>query len=53
MSQRTCDACGKSKSVDGGRTCETGHFICKDCVWSGIVFVSDKKSCPLCRKPLR
>jgi len=33
MPRRTCDACGKEKDVSGGKTCERGHFICKDCVW--------------------
>jgi hypothetical protein len=53
MSQRTCDACGKAKDVSGGRTCEKGHFICKDCVYSGVIFISERQACPLCKKPLR
>ena len=56
MSQRTCDSCGKAKDVSGGKTCEKGHFICKDCVWKGTGggFVGGgKTSCPLCSKPLR
>jgi len=53
MAQRTCDACGKMKDIGGGRTCVNSHFICKDCVYSGVIFVSDKKSCPICKKPLR
>jgi len=51
-----CDSCGKEKDVKGGRTCENGHFICKDCVWAGVGFMgfgSDLKYCPLCKKPLR
>jgi hypothetical protein len=50
MSQRKriCDNCGKEKDVEGGRTCENGHFICKDCVWAGVGFLgfgSDLKYC--------
>jgi hypothetical protein len=51
MSERVCDSCGKKKDVAGGKTCESGHFICKGCVWSS--FWSAKTSCPLCQKPLR
>ncbi len=55
MAERTCDVCGKQKDVSGGRTCETDHFLCKDCVWSapGLIGRTDRKSCPLCGKPLR
>src|SRR4051812_29329998 len=35
MSQRVCDECGKTKEVSGGKTCENGHFVCKDCLWEG------------------
>jgi hypothetical protein len=55
MAQRVCDSCGKDKPVEGGRTCESGHFICKECVWAGSGFLSqnDKKYCPVCKKKLR
>lgn len=53
MSVRNCDACGKKKETQGGRTCEKGHFVCKDCVYSGIILISEKKYCPLCKKSLR
>jgi hypothetical protein len=53
MSQRTCDACGKERDVSGGKTCAKAHFICRDCVYSGIVIISEKAYCPLCKKPLK
>lgn len=56
MADRTCDSCGKSKNVSGGRTCERGHFICRDCVWAGTgggFFGDGKKQCPLDNRPLR
>ncbi len=54
MSQRICDQCGKMKEVKGGRTCETGHFICKEDVWKSAGFFSGPmKHCPVCGKPLR
>lgn len=53
MAQRTCDVCGKTRDVQGGKTCEKGHFVCKDCVYGGGFFPSEKKSCPICQKPLR
>ena len=55
MSKRTCDSCGKDKQLKGGKTCGSGHFICKECVWSspGILGPSQKKRCPLCDKPLK
>ena len=52
MAKRICDRCGKEKEVQGGRTCENGHFICQECVGVGI-FSDGIKQCPLCRKPLR
>lgn len=48
MPKRICSACGKEKDVRGGKECENGHFICKQCVWSGL-----SKECPLCGKHLR
>jgi hypothetical protein len=54
MSKRICDADGKEEDVQGGKTCENGHFICKKHVWSGpMLFPSEEKYCPLCKKPLR
>lgn len=53
MPERICDSCGKKRSVQGGKTCERGHFICKSCVYSGVILISEKKACPVCRKPLR
>lgn len=57
MPKRICDSCGKEKDISGGRTCENGHFLCRDCVYgSGIdvlIFGTTKKICPLCKKPLR
>ena len=53
MAERICDACGKKRDVSGGKTCEKGHFICKDCVYSGVVIIDEKKYCPICKKPLR
>ncbi len=52
MPSRTCDACGKDKDVSGGKTCETGHFVCSSCVYGGILGPT-RSSCPLCSKPLR
>lgn len=53
MAKRICDVCGKDKDVSGGKTCEKGHFICKDDVYSGVIFISEKAHCPICKKPLR
>lgn len=53
MPRRTCDSCGKDKDVSGGKTCKNGHFICRGCVYSGVVFISEKQSCPICDKRLR
>jgi hypothetical protein len=53
MAERRCDVCGHKKSMEGGKTCDKGHFICKDCVYSGVIFISSKKHCPLDRTPLR
>jgi len=52
MSRRICDSCGKEKDLSGGKTCQSGHFICRDCVYSGF-FNPSKSSCPICGKPLR
>jgi hypothetical protein len=47
MPKRLCDVCGKDKDVAGGKTCQKGHFICKTCVYSGVIIISEKKYCPL------
>lgn len=54
MARRICAKCGKEKDVEGGRVCEKGHFICRSCVWegSGLLFTFEKRTCPLCKKPL-
>jgi hypothetical protein len=54
--KRICDACGKRKTIRGGKTCDRGHFICKSCVWKsrGLFFAPiERESCPLCDKPLK
>lgn len=54
MSSRTCDSCGEKKNLEGGKTCETGHFVCKECVCKPAgIFSSAMKYCPLCKKTLR
>jgi hypothetical protein len=54
MPQRICDHCGKMKDLGGGKTCENGHFFCKDCVVHSTVFTTTvMKQCPLDKKPLR
>lgn len=50
---RICDACGKKKSVEGGKVCEHGHFICKEDLYSGVIFISVLKQCPLDATRLR
>jgi len=55
MAKRVCANCGSEKDVAGGKTCENGHFICKDCVWDGTghgFFGDGKKYCPLDKKRL-
>ncbi|MDD3427852.1 MAG: hypothetical protein PHR42_02795 [Caldisericia bacterium] len=56
MAERICDCCGKKKDVEGGKTCENGHFICKSCVYELIGFLGIgpvRTTCPICHKPLR
>lgn len=53
MAERVCDVDGKKEHIEGGRTCESGHFICKKHVYSGVIVIHEKKSCPICKKPLR
>jgi len=53
---RRCDKCGKEKEVSGGKTCENGHFICREDVWAGTfsgLLGDSRKACPLCGKTLR
>jgi hypothetical protein len=45
--QRTCDVCGETKDLHGGKTCEKGHFVCKTCVGSSGMFSSAKTKCPI------
>lgn len=50
MPKRICSTCGNLKDVRGGKICETGHFICRDCIW---VRFFELKICPLCKKPMK
>jgi rubrerythrin len=52
MAKRVCDACGKSKDISEGKTCENGHFICKSCRYTGV-WANDRKDCPLCKTKLK
>ena len=45
MAKRICAKCGKEHDVQGGKTCEKGHFICKYCAY-------DHHHCPLCGKKM-
>jgi len=52
--KRICDACGENKDIHDGKTCESGHFICKSCKWiSGLIGRDIRKKCPVCDEPLR
>lgn len=52
--KRVCDACGKEKEIEGGKTCENGHFICSSDKWMEKVIGRDlRKKCPICDSPLR
>ena len=53
MAKRVCAVCGKDKNVEGGKTCENEHFVCKDSVYDGVIFISQRAHCPLDKKPLR
>ncbi len=54
MSERVCDKCGKKKKVEGAKTCQNSHFICKSCVQETIgLFSGSRTQCPLCKKALR
>ncbi len=51
MAERICDHCGNKRSVSGGKTCDSGHFVCSSCIYKSIgVFSSGMKECPLCKK---
>ncbi|MDI6847006.1 MAG: hypothetical protein QMD23_02600 [Candidatus Bathyarchaeia archaeon] len=52
MGKRTCANCGKEKDVSGGKECQNGHFICRECAGGGFL-VPSRRECPLCGKPLR
>ena len=48
MPSRKCDADGKVRDMQGGKVCEkNGHFICKECIYSGFVIISERSTCPL------
>jgi hypothetical protein len=54
MPKRICDVDGKEENIEGGKTCENGHFICKKHAYtSGLLGPSKRKVCPICKKPLR
>lgn len=50
MAKRVCDKCGKNKDLDGGKTCEKGHFFCLGCqrAFGGV-----GSKCLLCKTPLK
>jgi rubrerythrin len=43
----------RDKEVGGGKTCEKAYFICKECVYNGVIFISGRTTCPICKNPLR
>lgn len=45
MPKRICDVCGKNKDVEGGKTCEKGHFVCRA--------DSGRTKCPICKTKLK
>lgn len=52
MRERVCDSCGEQKKLEGGKTCDKGHFICYQC--RGVsVFSNGKTRCPICKGKLR
>lgn len=55
MSKRICVKCGKEKELKGGKICEKGHFVCKECTYEswGLIFSDTLKKCPVCEKPLK
>lgn len=52
MAERICDVCGKKKKLEGGKTCEKGHFVCYSCRDVGV-FSSGRTTCPICKKKLK
>lgn len=54
MSKRSCASCGKEKELKGGRVCEKGHFVCRECVYKGsdFLFTHEKSKCPICKTKL-
>ncbi|MCF8070689.1 MAG: hypothetical protein K9L30_19070 [Desulfobacterales bacterium] len=52
MADRICDACGKRKKLEGGKTCDKGHFICYSCRDGGSLFGARTK-CLLCKTKLK
>jgi hypothetical protein len=54
MAQRSCDVCGKQKDLEGGKTCENGHFVCKQCInKSAGIFSKPLDRCPLDKSKLK
>ncbi len=53
MPKRACAVDGKEKDIKGGMICENDHFICKEHLYSGVILISKREYCPLCKKPLR
>jgi hypothetical protein len=47
--------CGKTKDLQGGKTCDNGHFVCKHCVHKndGMFGSNLLKSCPIDKTPLK
>lgn len=53
MPKRICDVDGKERDIEGGKTCEKGHFICREHKYTGDIFTSERKRCPICGTALR
>ena len=51
--KRICDACGKEKELQYGKTCSSGHFICSSCRGYTNMLSIPRKTCPICKKDLR
>jgi hypothetical protein len=39
--------------MEGCKICQKGHFICKSCIYSGVIIISEKKYCPLDKTALK
>lgn len=57
MSKRTCDSCGKTRELRGGKVCEKrSHFLCSSCAnptgHLGL-FTFPKSKCLVCGSRLR